>query len=113
MTPLSAIQILVYLAISLSIVKILQFIRMVLVSIPASRELNLECSDESYICLSLLLLQSTSYLFFVYRSRSSQSCSVINSVSENIDKILLSHPSANIFVFGDFNIYHVEWLQYQ
>ena len=81
-------------------------------SLPASRELNLESSDESYICLRLSLLQSTSYLFFVYRSPSSQSCSVVNSISENIDKALLTHPSANIFVFGDFNIHHAGWLPF-
>ena len=66
-----------------------------------SRELNLESSDESYICLRLSLLQSTSYLFFGYRTPSSQSCSVVNSILDNIDKALLTHLSANIFVFGD------------
>ena len=81
-------------------------------TLPISRELNLESSDESYICLRQSLLQSTSYLFFVYRSPSSQSCSVIDSISENIDKALLAHPSANIFVFGDFNIHHSEWLPF-
>ena len=37
---------------------------------------------------------------------------VINSISENIDKALLTHPSANISVFGDFNIHHMEWLPF-
>ena len=41
------------------------------VSLPASRELNLESSDESYICIRLSLLQPTGYLFFAYRSPSS------------------------------------------
>ena len=59
-------------------------------SLPASQELNLESSDESYICLRLSLLKSTGYLFFVYQPSLSQSCSVVNSISENIDKALLT-----------------------
>ena len=34
----------------------------------------------------------------------------MNSVSQSIDSALTSHPSANIFVFGDFNLNHKEWL---
>ena len=101
LTPLSTAQILVYTAIFFSIVRILQFICIGIYvhdSLPASRELNLAFSDESYTCLRLSLLQSISYLFFVYRFSSLQYCSVVKSISENIDKALLTHPSANIFV---------------
>ena len=31
-------------------------------------------------------------------------------VSTNIDEVLLINPSANVFVFGDFNIHHKDWL---
>ena len=34
------------------------------------------------------------------------------SVSSNIGKVLLINPSANIFVFGDFNVHHKDWLKY-
>ena len=35
---------------------------------------------------------------------------VFDSVSSNIDEILLISPSANVFVFGDFNVHHKDWL---
>ena len=31
---------------------------------------------------------------------------VFDSISSNIDEVLLINPSANVFVFGDFNIHH-------
>ena len=37
---------------------------------------------------------------------------VFDSVSSNIDEVLLINPSANVFVFGDFNIRHKDWLTY-
>ena len=49
-------------------------------------------------------------LFFLYRSPSSSSCSVVEAVSSNIDKALILHPSANIMVCGDFNAHNTEWL---
>ena len=33
-------------------------------------------------------------------------------VSSNIDEVLSINPSANVFVFGDFNFYHKDWLIY-
>ena len=39
-------------------------------------------------------------------------CTVFDSSSSNRDKILLINPSANVFVFGDFNICHKDWLTY-
>ena len=35
---------------------------------------------------------------------------VADSISYNIDEILLINPSANVFAFGDFNIHHKDWL---
>ena len=32
--------------------------------------------------------------------------------SSNIDEVLSINPSAYVFVFGDFNIYHEDWLTY-
>ena len=51
-------------------------------------------------------------LFFLYRSPSSSLCTVFDSISSNIDEVLSINPSANVFVFGDFNIHHKDWLTY-
>ena len=53
-----------------------------------------------------------SYFFFFYRSPSSLLCTIFDSVSPNIDEVLPINPSANLFVFGDFNINHKDWLTY-
>ena len=37
---------------------------------------------------------------------------VFASISSNIDEVLLISPSANMFVFGDFNAHHKDWLTY-
>ena len=39
-------------------------------------------------------------------------CTVLDSFSSNIDEVLSINPSANVFVFGDFNIHHKDWLTY-
>ena len=38
-------------------------------------------------------------------------CTVFDSVSSNIDQVLSINPS-NVFVFGDFNVHHKDWLTY-
>ena len=47
-----------------------------------------------------------SYSFFLDQSPSSSLCMVFDSISSNIDDILLINPSANMFVSGDFNVHH-------
>ena len=37
-------------------------------------------------------------------------CIVFDFILSNIDEVLLINPSANAFVFGDFNIHHKDWL---
>ena len=37
---------------------------------------------------------------------------VFYSFLSNIDEVLLINPSANVFVFGDFNVLHKDWLIY-
>ena len=81
-------------------------------TLPISRETHLEKPTEPFMCFRLSLLHSTSYLFFLYRSPSSQDCTVVDSVSQSIDSALTAHPSANIFVFGDFNVHHGDWLKH-
>ena len=53
-----------------------------------------------------------SCFFFLYRSPSSSLCTIFDSISSNIDEVLLINPSANVFVFGDFSIHHKDWLTY-
>ena len=53
-----------------------------------------------------------SYLFFLNQSPSSSLCKIFDSISSNIDEILLINPSANVFVPGDCNIHHKDWLTY-
>ena len=37
---------------------------------------------------------------------------VFDSISSNLDEVLSINPSANVFVFGDFNVHHKDWLTY-
>ena len=55
---------------------------------------------------------SVSYFFFLYRSPSSALCTVFDSISSKIDEVLSINPSANVFVFADFNVYHKDGLTY-
>ena len=80
--------------------------------LPFARDLSLENSADSYLCFRLALLHLVSYFFFLYRSPSSALCTVFDSVSSNIDEVLSINPSANVFVFGDFNVHHKDWLTY-
>ena len=80
--------------------------------LPFARDLSLENSADSYLCFRLALLHSVSYFFFLYRSPSSSLCTVFDSVSSNIDEVLSVNPSANVFVFGDFNVHHKDWQTY-
>ena len=73
---------------------------------------SLENSADSYLCFRLALLHSVSYFFFLYRSPSSSLCTVFDSISSNIDEVLSINPSAHVFVFGDFNVHHKDWLTY-
>ena len=50
-----------------------------------------------------------SYFFFLYRSPSLALCTAFDSISSNIDEVLSINPSA-VFVFGDFNVHHKDWL---
>ena len=60
----------------------------------------------------MALLHSVSYFFFLHQSPSSALCMVFDSISSNIDEVLLINPSANVFVFRDFNVHHKDWLPY-
>ena len=80
--------------------------------LPFAQDISLENSADSYLCFRLALLHSVSYFFFLYRSPSSALCTVFDSISSNIDEVLSINPSANVFVFGDFDVHHEDWLTY-
>ena len=67
------------------------------------RDVSLEVSANSYFCFWLVSLHSASYFFYLYWSP---------FLFLSIDDVLLTNPSANMFVFGDFNIHHKNWLTY-
>ena len=37
---------------------------------------------------------------------------IFDSISSNIDEVLLVSPASNVFVFGDFNVHHKDRLTY-
>ena len=80
--------------------------------LPFARDLSLENSADSYVCFRLALLHSVSFFSFLYRSPSSSFCTVFDSISSNIDEVLSINPSANVFIFGDFNVHPKDWLTY-
>ena len=80
--------------------------------LPFARDLSLENSRYSYLCFRQTLLHSVSYFFFLYCSPSSSLYTVFDSISSNLDKVLSVNPSANVLVFGDFNVHHKYWLTY-
>ena len=77
--------------------------------LPCARDTSHEDLNSPFMCFHMTLLHSTTYLFFLYRPQNEGS-SVFNSIAKQIDNILIHHPSANICVFGDFNVHHVQWL---
>ena len=80
--------------------------------LPFAQDVSLENSLDSYLCFQLALLHLASYFFFLSQSPSSLLCMLFDSVSFNIDEVLLINPSANVFLFGDFNVFHKDWLAY-
>ena len=59
--------------------------------------------DWLYFIFCFLVVISLPSLYF---------CIVIDAISSNIDEVLSNNPSANAFVFRDFNIYHKCCLTY-
>ena len=72
--------------------------------LPFACNLSLENSADSFLCFQLALLHSVSYFFFLYQSSSLSLCMIFNSISSNIDEVLLINPSANVFVFENFKV---------
>ena len=55
--------------------------------------------------LSVLVIFPLLITFFVV-------CTVFYSISSMVDKFLFINPSPNVFVFGNFNVHHKDWLTY-
>ena len=79
---------------------------------PFARDLSLEYSSNFYLCFWMALLPSVFYFFFLYWLPSSALCTVFDSISSNINEVLSINPSANVFLFVDFNVLHKNWLTY-
>ena len=80
--------------------------------LPFAWYLSLENSADFYLCFWLALLDTVSYFFFLCRSPSSSLYIAFDAISSNIDEVLSINPSANVFVFGDINVCHKDWLTY-
>ena len=80
--------------------------------LPFARDLSLGNNLDSYLCRQLDLLHSVPYLIFLYESKSSSLFTVFDSILSDIDEVLSINPSANVFIFGDFNVRHKDWLTY-
>ena len=78
-----------------------------------ARDLSVENFADSYVfdwlyffqCLILVPLSITFAFVHVFDSISSNM-----DESSKMDEILSINPSANVFVFGDFNVHHEDWL---
>ena len=78
--------------------------------LPFARDLPLENSADSYFCFRLVLLHSVSYFFFRYQLP--LLCRLFDSILSIIDEVFSINPSANVFVFWNFNVHHKDRLTY-
>ena len=82
-------------------------------TLPFAQDLSLENSVDSYLHFGLALLHSVSYFFFLNIEHPFHIYArFFDSISSNINEVILINPSAKVFVFGDFNIHHKDWLTY-
>ena len=72
--------------------------------LPFAQDLSLKNSAYSYLCFQLALPHSVPCFFFLYQSPSSSLWTVFDSISSNIDEVLLINSSVNVFDFGDFSV---------
>ena len=77
--------------------------------LPFERDLSLENSADSYLSFRLAFCHSVSNFFS--QSSSSPLSTVFDSILSSMDggwsmEVLSINPSANVFVFGDFNVHH-------
>ena len=78
---------------------------------PAGRVKRFEVADAPFMCFRVALVQSTSYIFTLYRPQHDTDGNVLfDQIAEKVDQILTECPSANIHICGDFNVHHKDWL---
>ena len=77
--------------------------------LPLAQDLSLE-NSEDYLYFRQTLFYQMFYHFFLYRSPSSLMCSVFDAISSSIDQVISINSSANLFVFGHFNVYYKDRL---
>ena len=65
-----------------------------------------------FLLMSLTSFTSLSVLLLFPLSPCSSLSMVFDSISSNIDEVLSINPSANFFVFEDFNVHHKDCLTY-
>ena len=65
-----------------------------------------------YVKEGLPFAWDLSYIFFSLYQSPSSLCTVFYAVSSNIDEVFSINPSADVFVFGYFNVHHKDWLTY-
>ena len=80
--------------------------------LPFERDLSLENSADSYLSFRLAFCHSVSNFFS--QSPSLPLSTVFDSILSSMDggwsmEVLSINPSANVFVFGDFNVHHKDW----
>ena len=78
--------------------------------LPFACDLSLETSADSYVFDLLYFTQCLTSFSSI--DRLPHCYAVSDSISSNIDEVLSINPSANVFVFGDFNIHRKDWLTY-
>ena len=66
---------------------------------------------DSYLFLIVFSVLSVLF-FFLCWSPSLSPWMGFDAISSNIEEVLLINPSTNVFVFGDFNVDHKDWLAY-
>ena len=77
----------------------------VIEGLPFAQGLSLENSWDTYLCFWLALLHSAFYFFFLLLISSSL-CTVFDIILSNIDEVLSTNPSANLFAFENINVHH-------
>ena len=71
--------------------------------LPLENLLDSYVFDWVYFTHCLISFSSIKHLLCLYAT-------VFDSISSNIDEFLSMNTSANVFVFGVFNVHHKDWL---
>ena len=77
-----------------------------------ARDLSLENSADSYLCFRWLYLTQCLTSFSSIDHFLPRYTQFFILFFSNINEVSSINPSANVFVFGDFNAHHETWLTY-